>query len=332
MPSPKRLYFFFTILLLVLACNLPFTASNTPESVPPPQVSASQPAPVVVNAPVSHQVTPGDVSLTGGINYDVESQTTSALHRAPYGDVYDYNRLERPFTQNDMAYLPDVDIVRFRLDSDDTWYYIFIELIGNNPNDPLNIDYGVEIDQDKDGFGDILIWAHPPYSTQWATDGVSVYTDTNHDSAGISAEKSDAPFSGNGYDTVIFDQGKGQDLDLAWVRIDPKNTNVVEFAFKKSLPGKAFMWGAWADALLRNPAMFSYNDRYSISQAGSPQKENSYYPLKALYAMDSTCRIAFGFKPTGYEPLLCPPITQPVPTKQPQEPNPTACPPGRLCP
>jgi hypothetical protein len=279
---------------------------------------------------VSHQVTPGDVSLTGDINYDVESQTTSAAHRAPYGDVYPLNRLERPFTQ-DMTYLPNVDIVRFRLSSDDAWYYIFIELIGSNPNDPLNIDYGVEIDQNKDGFGDILVWAHPPYTSDWTVTGVSVYTDTNHDSAGVSPLQSDAPFSGNGYDTVIFDQGKGQDPDLAWVRIDPKNANVVEFAFKKSLPGKAFMWGVWADALIKNPSMFSYNDRYTIAEAGSPQKDNSYYPLKALYAMDSTCRATFGFKPTGYEPLICPPITQPAPTKQPQPPGATPnCPPGLL--
>jgi hypothetical protein len=325
MSSQKRLYFFFTILLLVLACNLPLGASNTPESVPSQQ-AVSQLTPASVHAPASHLATPSDVSLTGNIDYDVESQTTSALHRAPYGDVYVLNRLERPFTQNDMTYLPDVDIVRFRLSSDDAWYYVFIELIGNNPNDPLNIDYGVEIDQNKDGFGEILIWAHPPYSTQWTADDVSVYTDTNHDSAGVSAEKSDAPFSGNGYDTVIFDQGQGQDPDLAWVRIDPHNANVVEFAFKKSLPGKTFMWGVWADALLRNPAMFSYNDRYTIDQAGSPQKENSYYPLKALYAMDSTCRAAFGFKPTSYEPLICPPLTQPASTKGPKEPPPQTCP------
>ncbi len=325
MSPHKRLELLFIILLLVIACNLPSTASNSPDSVPSQQPPASQAPPVIVQGPASHQATPSDVSLTGDINYDVESQTTSALHRAPYGDVFDLNRFERPFTPNDMTYLPDVDIVRFRLGSDESWYYVFIELIGNNPNDPLNIDYGVEIDQNKDGFGDILIWARPPYNTQWTTTGVTVYTDTNHDSAGVSAQKSDAPFSGNGYDGVLVDQGEGQDPDLAQVRLDPRNANVVEFAFKKSLPGKAFMWGVWADALMRNPGVFSYNDRYTIAQAGSPQKENSYYPLKALSAMDSTCRAAFGFKPTGYEPLICPPLTQPASTKGPREPPPETC-------
>jgi hypothetical protein len=325
-----------TVLLLsILACNLPGSSPNPPANVPPAQVIASTlPAGAASSesSNVVHQLMPGDVSLTGDIHYDVESQTTSALHRAPYGDVYPYNRLERPFTQNDMNYLPDIDIVRFRISSDDNWYYVFIELIGNNPNDPLSIDYGVEIDQNKDGFGDILVWARPPYTTGWTTDGVTVHTDTNHDSAGVSAEQSDAPFSGNGYDTLVFGQVKGQDPDLAWARIDPQNANVVELAFKKSLPGKAFMWSTWADAQLKDPALFSYNDRYTIADAGSPQKDNSYYPLKALYAMDSTCRAVFGFKPTGYEPLICPPTTGPAPTKEPQQPRPTSCPVGKVCP
>jgi len=335
MSAKRRLLSAFIVLLLsILACNMPGSSPNPPANIPPPQVIASTlPAGAVSSEPstIVHQSMPGDVSLTGDINYDVESQTTSALHRAPYGDVYPYDRLERPFTQNDMTYLPDIDIVRFRLSSDDTWYYIFIELIGSNPNDPLSIDYGVEMDQNKDGFGDILVWVHPPYATGWTTNGVTVSTDTNHDSAGVSAEQSDAPFSGNGYDTVIFDQGQGQDPDLAWARLDPKNANVVELGFKKSLPGKAFMWSVWADALLRDPALFSYNDRYTLADAGSPQKDNSYYPLKALFAMDSTCRAVFGFKPTGYEPLICPPTTGPSPTKEPQQPRPT-CPAGRICP
>jgi hypothetical protein len=269
-------------------------------------------------------MTPGDVSLTGTINYDVESQSNASLHRAPYGDVYRLNRLERPFTQADMTYLPNVDIERFRITTDQNWDYVFIELIGSNPNDPLNINYGVELDQNLDGFGEYSIWAKPPFSTNWATNGVTVVQDTNHDSAGLSAEQSDAPFSGNGYDKIIFDQGRGDDPDLAWVRIDPINQNTVEFAFKRSLPGKSFMWSVWADTGLKDLAMFSYNDRYTIEQAGSPQTDNLNYPIKAVYAVDSTCRAAFGFKSTGFEPLICP-VEEP-PTKKPGPGGPTLVP------
>ena len=330
MKRPIILIFSAMLIMMVLSCNLPASVvAPPPASNPVPQTNNPTQPPAI-----AHQTTPGDVSLNGPINYDVDSSGNAPKHRAPYGDVYDLNRFERPFTQKDMTYLPDVDITRFRLSSDDTWYYAFIELIGTNPNDSANVDYGIEIDKDRDGFGDILIWAKPPYTTQWSTDGVTAYTDSNHDTGGVSAVKSDAPFSGNGYDTIIFSQGRGVDPDLAWARIDPKNPNVVEFAFKQSLPGPSFMWEAWADAGLRDPSKFNYNDRFTIQQAGSPQTDNYNYPVKALFAMDSTCRAAFGFTPTGYEPLLCPPITQPTPTGQPGEPKPKPnCPPtGIACP
>ncbi len=341
MSKHRHVYFGAVIvLLIVLSCNMPAPA-NTPPAVPTtilasqsqsPTDTATSPPPAPSETPtyvVTHLMTPNHVSLAGNINYDVESSGTGPEHRAPYGDVYRLNRLERPFTQTDMTYLPNVDIERFRITSDDNWNYVFIELIGTNPNDPLNIDYGVELDQQKDGFGEYLIWAQPPYTTTWTTSGITVYADANHDSAGLSTEQSDAPFSGNGYDNIIFDQGKGDDPDLAWVRIDPKNANTVEFAFKRTLPGKSFMWSVWADASLKKPEMFSYNDRYTIAEAGSPQTDNSEYPIKALYSMDSTCRAAFGFKSTGYEPLICP--TEEPPTKKPGQPVTPGLPPPPVC-
>jgi hypothetical protein len=308
------------LLLAVLACNMPGaqTASTPAPSGPAPAALPVQPA-APGEAPISltHLLTPANMPLVGNIAYDSESQTTAAQHRAPYWDVYDYNRLERPFTPNEMNYNPDLDIVRFRIIADKDWYYVFIELIGKDPNDPLGIDYGVEIDRDHDGFGEALIWAKPPYETDWSTAGVQVFEDTNHDSAGTSASKSDAPLAGDGYDHLLFDSGKGDDPDLAWVRVHPSDSSVIEFAFKLSLAGKAFMWGTWADAGLRDPSKFSYNDRFTLSEAGSPLKDNTFYPLKALYQTDSTCRMAYGFKPTNYEPLICPPNVQPSATKAP---------------
>ncbi len=94
------------------------------------------------------------------------------------------------------------------------------------------------------------------------------------------------------------------------LRIDPTNPAIVEFAFKNSLAGPSFMWGVWADAGLKNPGMFNYNDRFTYAQAGSPIAGNPYYPIKAIYAADNTCRAAYGFTPIGDEPLLCPPNSQ----------------------
>ncbi len=341
----RKLFFLIAVILMVsMACNLPFL-SGTPSTQAPPvppalatdSSSTALPASTITStntAAVLHVIKPSDSPpAPGAFNYDVESSGTAPQHRAPYGDVYDRNLFERPFTQADMTYVPSLDIKTFQLSSDGTWYYTFVKLIGNNPNDPINIDYGIEIDKDKDGFGDVLIWAQPPYTTQWTTNGVKVYTDPNHDTGGLSPEKSDAPLTGDGYETVIFNQGQGNDPDLAWVRIDPKDSSMVEFAFKNSLAGPSFMWGAWADAGLKDPSKFNYNDRFTLAQAGSPIRGDPNYPIKAIYAMDNTCRAAFGFKPTGYEPLLCPPPEAPTgvphapktPPQTPPQTPPPAC-------
>ncbi len=223
-----RALFLTSILLVIsLACNL--SSSGVVQSAPSTAaqpgatVAASTLAPAnTATATVTHLQTPADMQVTGPLNYDVDSSGTASQHRAPYGNSYNINLFERPFTQQDMTYIPSLDINTFQITSDGTWYYVFIGLIGNNPNDPINIDYGVEIDKDRDGFGDVLVWAEPPYGTQWTTDGVKVYTDPNHDVGGASPELSDAnattgaPYPGDGYETVIFDQGHGDDPDLAW--------------------------------------------------------------------------------------------------------------------
>jgi len=318
----------FTIIAATIACNLPTTARQQQKS---PKARATEitestaspaatPAPSTTSTPsITHSMTPADLNPTGTLNYDVDSSGTASQHRAPYGDSYNIDLFERPFTQKDMSYISSLDINTFQLSSDDTWYYVFITLIGTNPNDPSKIDYGVEIDKDHDGFGDVLVWAQPPYTTNWTTNGVKVYTDANHDTGGASPEKSDAnattsaPYPGDGYETVIFNQGQGDDPDLAWARIDPNNPNVVDIAFKQSLAGPSFMWGVWADAGLKNPGMFNYNDRFTNAQAGSPLDNSPYYPINSIYAVDNTCRAAYNFKPSADTPLLCPTTAPPAP-------------------
>jgi len=334
--------------LLSLSCSVPFLAVAGPSpaampantSIPPSAQSnplpasagSATPPPLVATIMASHHVaTPANIGAAGKLNYDVDSSGTGPEHRAPYGDSYKINLFERPFTQTDMTYLPQLDITTFQLTEDPTWYYVSFDLIGGDMNDPAGINYGVELDVDHDGFGDYLVWAYPPYAPQWLAETVRVFQDTNHDTGGASAEKSDAVYPGNGYDKVIFDQGQGDDPDLAWVRLNPGVTAAIQFAFKRSLAGNAFMWGTWADEGLRDPAQFNYNDRFTEEQAGSPEKSEKDYPIKAIYAVDNTCWAAVGFKPTGYEPHLCPSL-EPQPTKH--KAQPTAgpeCPVGVLC-
>ncbi len=329
----RRLLPVVALMLASLACNLVTQAAPAAPPINPPQSNSPQNAPSTApvgstpaaganatsGAPVTHATTPPDAIPSGGTTIpDVVSQDTAPEKRAPYGDSYDINRFERPFLQ-DMTYVPDLDISSFTVSSDATWWFVSIALVGNNPNNPLGIDYGVELDVDHDGFGDYMIWAHPPYTSKWDTAPVQIFQDKNHDTGGLSAEKSDAPLNGDGYETLIFHGGVGDaDPDLAWVRINAGPNATVQFAFKRSWSGNVFMIGPIADAGLKDPGKMDYNDRFTLAQAGSPIRSNPNYPLKALFAVDNVCLAAFGFHVTGLEPQLCPSL-EPAATKAPHK-------------
>ncbi len=192
--------------------------------------------------------------------------------------------------------------------------------------------YGVEIDYDADGRGDFLLWATPPFNKDWSTQNLKVYRDVNHDVGGNRPDQADGK-SGNGYDKLIFDAGVGDDSDLAWVRIDPADENFIQFAFKQTLipgnPANGFEAAIWADASnLKNPAKFAYNDLMPIATAGSSLKSDANYPIKELYAVDSTCYVIFG-KSLGYAPLLCPITEEKV--KRPPRDKPGVPPPPQFC-
>jgi serine/threonine protein kinase len=287
------------------------------ETVTPSMLEATD-TPAVKESPtvesvvrIQHLLVPSDTLDAGVAIYDVESVDTSPEKRAPYGDSYDINLLERPFLQ-DMAYIPDLDISTFNIKQTDDWYYVSINIVGNNPNNPVGIRYGVELDTDRDGFGDLLVLASPSYGAEWRTEGVQAFADTNQDTAGISFKKSDAPFVSDGYETLLFDgtQSFGDDLDLAWVRFI--NEHTIQIAFKRSWAGDAFIFGVLADAGLKDVTQFDYTDRFTSAEAGSPVRSNPNYPLKALYAIDTTCRGTQGFSSTGLEPRVCPAIVLPA--------------------
>jgi hypothetical protein len=318
--------------LAMLACSLGGAISAPQEttedlgaSVAPtlapevPAAAAAAPEATATSA-VTHVMLPSAPAGGGKLVYDVVCEDTAAEKRAPYGDSYDINRLSRPF-QQDMTYIPDLDIATYTVSSDNTWWFVSIELVGGNPNNELGINYGVELDLDHDGFGDFLILAHPPYGTSWDTAPVQIFRDNNHNTGGLSGEKSDAPLTADGYETLIFNGGVGDaDPDLAWVRVNAGSQATVQFAFKKSWSGVVFMLGTLADAGLKDPKQLDYVDRFTLADAGSPVRDNKYYPLRALYLVDNACREAFGFSATGYEPQLCP-RAEPEATRKPKVPT-----------
>jgi hypothetical protein len=308
--------------LAAFACNLPGVSSAATEAppLPPPEPTATPPQPTATifsgesNLPelptptstpeIIHIDFPSDAVDFGAVIHDVESSGTAPEKRAPYGDSYDIYRMERPFSQ-DMTYIPDMDITTYSVKITEDWVYVALELIGSNPNNEVGIHYGVELDLDGDGFGEYIIWVNPPYTPEWSTEGVQVFTDNNRDTGGLSAEKSDAPLEGDGYDTNIFDSGIGDDPDLAWVRANA-DQGTIQFAFKESMAGSSFLLGVLSDAGLKDVTRMFYNDRFTEEEAGSPEKSEKQYPLKELYAFDNVCREAFNYKVTGYEPQLCP--------------------------
>ncbi len=307
-----------------------FTATFEEAAAPPGFETFTATIPVVTELPavtlaptagrvleVQHSLFPAASFTEGRPIFDVESKDTGAEKRAPYGDSYAFNIFERPFLQ-DMTYIPDLDISSFNIRRSDDWYYLSFDIIGTDPNNPLGILYGVELDQDLDGFGDFMIIAEPPFAEEWSTSGVTVYADANHDSAGDSPNKSDAPFTSDGFETLLYDgaQPNNPDPDLAWARYYGEHS--IQFAFKSSWAGEAFMYTVITDAGLKDVTKMDYNDRFSMDEAGSPVRSSEHYPLLSLYAVDNTCRGAVGFNPRGYEPRLCsvlaPPTLTPKPT------------------
>ncbi len=302
------------IFILLAGCNLASSPAKTTEIpatlIPSPIASTDTPTTIV------HTMIPGEVPGSVSIANDTNTQPNADLHFATAGDLFDLNRFERPFTQNGMVYLPALDIQELRIGKDPNWYYATLLLAGvDTATNSLNADYGLEIDLNKDGRGDILIWVRPPYSTDWSTTPVTVYTDPNGDVGGSNPLKSDASPTGDGYEKVVFNGGQGADPDLAWVRLAPDSPNKIEFAFKPSLLNgtTAFLIGGWADAGLKDPSKFNYNDHFTLSEAGSALHGDANYPIKAVYALDSTCRAAVGFSPDGSEPLVCPLPAVPTP-------------------
>jgi len=305
MKTKYRVHLFFACLVIAaLACNAP-TGSQPVDETPVTEVPAAEE--VTSSSPVIvHQIFPAEVVATGKIVFDAGSSSTGADKRAPYGDSYNINLLERPFLQ-DMTYVPDVDIESYNMTKDDNFHYMSIKLTGLDPNNALGIHYGVELDTDKDGFGDFIVWARPPYIGEWSTVNVQVFADQNHNTSGASPIRSDAPYSSDGYETLLFDgsEGIGDDPDLAWVRTVTEENATIQIAFKRSLAGDVFMAGVLADAGLKDVGQMDYVDRFTEGDAGSSVRDKKDYPLKALFLVDNTCRDAFGFQPTGYEAMIC---------------------------
>lgn len=255
---------------------------------------------------VAHLEFPGGIKERIDTYVKDRDSSEYAADGVTYGDDYLNNVLERPFTSEVMVYQGGIDITRVNLKVGATWTYAIFYLADTLPTTGT-MKYGLELDLDENGRGDILIQVSLPTSLEWNVDNVQVYEDKDEDVGGISPMKNDPPDDTlNGYESLVFDSGEGGDPDLAWVRRNPDEPNSLQIAFKTELVGDTgYMWSAWADDSYQALDLWDYHDHFSIESAGSPYPGSPYYPIKRVFSFDSTCRSYYGFTPKGNEPGLC---------------------------
>ncbi len=313
--NKKMLYTMLMVVLGMLACVSSSTpaATEAPADAPVLVTVTLNPTSVPASSTpeIQHVDVPGELPvLQSALAGDQDSSVTAEEMRAPGGDRFTFGRYERPFNADVMdVYFPEIDILKYRIFRDNTWVYIEMELKEGDEAGKLSGKYGVELDLDLDGRGDWLVLAHRPSSTDWSTDEVEVWFDTNNDVGGLVSIAADEQSDGNGFETLLFDGGKGDDPDLAWVRVSPGQPNTIHIAFKSALleDSNVFMAGVWAGTDDLDPSMFDLNDHFTHDQAGSSLVEfEFYYPIKAISEIDNACRVAVGFQPTGGEPGICP--------------------------
>lgn len=249
------------------------------------------------------------VSLPEAMNGHASDQISALGKAISGGDRFTYGQFERPFNSESMdVYFPSLDIVDTVVHQDETWIYGTIQLNALDSADVVADKYALELDTDRNGKGDLLIIAANPATTEWTVIGVQIYKDTNRDVGGLSPMFTDASTVGDGFESLIFDQGAGADPESAWVRVSPVTPNVIQIAVKRAVIGnpQSYMISMWAGHSLLNPALFDLNDAYSHEQAGAANPGYElFYPIKSVFELDNTCRLAVGFQPTGTEPGLC---------------------------
>lgn len=304
------------LLIFIIACGAPSAASPdatkpaTTEEATETEATESAPAAAPSSSPsIQHTDIPVSLpELQSGQAADFDSSKVLENKTPIGGDRFTFGRFERPFNANTMdVYYSELDIVNTEVFQDDLWIYgrLVIKDLGASSS---TSKYAMEIDTDINGKAEWLIVTDKPSSTEWTVVGVRVYQDANQDVGGEFPTLTDnvSPNS-DGFETVFFDQGTGNNPDTAWARISPNDSNIIEFAVYRAAISKPerYLINYWAARAI-DPVKFDLNDSFTHEQAGAADSGlNIYYPIKALAEVDNSCRMAVGFKVTGTEPGLC---------------------------
>jgi len=229
----------------------------------------------------------------------------------PGCDNWEINRYERPFNAVDQdEYYPDLDIQFADFGRDSTWFYLRIAVYDLRPASqyPEGV-YGMELDLNQDGRGDVLVIVKGPGKegeAKWSRKDVQIWKDSNATVGNMLPKQPDSPFTGDGYDELVFDSGIGDDPNAAWSRAFFGGSAYVELAFKRNVINNAdvFTWWVWTDMGVANPAGFDYHDSISHEDAGDANEGMTYFPTNLIYAVDNTCASLWGALPSD-DPSLC---------------------------
>ena len=316
--SLKTTFALLAIIAAVLACSFPSATEIPATDLPATELPSTEVVSVVDTAtssppteiPIQHQIIPVSLpEFRSSHAGDYDSSVTAKDKKSNGGDRFTFERFERPFNANTMdVYYPELDIVDTFVYQDTTWIYGTIKVVDRSAVSASPYRFAMQLDIEVDGKGDWLILGLNPPSTDWTTNGVQVYFDTNSDVGDLTAMLTDAQSKSDGFETLVFDQGKGDDTDAAWIRVSPNDANTVEIAVKRALLGNPFLYliDMWAGHGTLDPALFDYSDHFTHEQAGASDPELPiFYPIKSVYELDNSCRMAVGFQPTGSEPGLC---------------------------
>ncbi len=228
---------------------------------------------------------PGDPPEAERTLEDSDSSIRAYENRTLSGDNFLENLYERPFTSQEMIYQPDLDIYTVGISADDDFFYFTITFNARKVEKRGIFGiYGIEFDRTKTGRGDLLVLAGH-VQKEWTIKNVRVLADSNVDVGGPTPMLSDEGFNGNGYDTLVKLGGD----KVAFARVSPDDSDAVQIAVSRALleDAEEFLWGAWVDSGKKDPKAFDYNDSMSLSQAGSPLKDDANYPIQDLFSVDN---------------------------------------------
>jgi hypothetical protein len=159
------------------------------------------------------------------------------------------------------SYAPLVDILMAEPGADQGWCDVRIYTSPVAGSAPPALHYALELDLNLDGAGEILLLASDPAPDAWSVAGVQVWRNAKRNVAGEAVGQ--PPPSGDVHESLPFDQGEGEDADLAGSRPVVEAAAVVELAAKKSLlEGRTpFAWWVWASSGPLDPGAFELVDR-----------------------------------------------------------------------